>query len=594
MTDHKIRIAGLVKTRQQVTELLARNHKTGSERAVTMATRALESTAEILEEHGATPSDLPLPSRRAIAYLTAIRAGESHEDAERQAARVSTDLLRPRSTPSGRFRDAATKLARLLWKRRDEFLKDRGLMSDLVSRVKRLLEEALEGMAPDAGLEVLTEARRHHVLWLEFLLRRDHLKGTLKALDRAARAAREVLAPDDPFPEILLLPLSQEALVATGSNPRVWRISLEFYKAPKRIWKAIARSLSHPNDDLARRTVEEFLTSPLCLQYRRMLTLSDDELRHGRPPRFRVASRIGTQDARPSVPFGRGDMERQMQSITRLLESGASIDDLNKILQSVDGDLSALAPPQSAASRAQDAAYSAMSSQGRERKRFIKEALELDPDCTDALNLQAEDALPHDPELALQRYERARDAARRALDPSHFHEDVGHFWGILETRPYIRSLCGIAQTLTLMGRDAEARQVYDEILTLNEHDNTGARYAMAGCLLRLQDHKALRHLRRRFSDEDSLVWAYAETLILFRERGDSAVARRALKEAIEENAYLAELLLTGAPEPIPSSYTFGSREEAAVHLPYLLGAWQRTPGALEWLESNLGDCPDFR
>ena len=93
--------------------------------------------------------------------------------------------------------------------------------------------------------------------------------------------------------------------------------------------------------------------------------------------------------------------------------------------------------------RAQQLMYDAWEEPNRRtRRKLIKQALEIYPDCVDAFVCLAEDS--HDPEEAIPLYERALEAGGRDLGSKMFAEDAGHFWGILDTRPYMRAKEGLA------------------------------------------------------------------------------------------------------------------------------------------------------
>jgi ST7 protein len=80
--------------------------------------------------------------------------------------------------------------------------------------------------------------------------------------------------------------------------------------------------------------------------------------------------------------------------------------------------------------------HEAMETEGPQQSKLAKKALKFDPDCADALVLLANNAhtLPEAAEL----YERGLRAAERSLGKDRFEEFAGHFWGFLETRPYMQ------------------------------------------------------------------------------------------------------------------------------------------------------------
>ena len=94
-------------------------------------------------------------------------------------------------------------------------------------------------------------------------------------------------------------------------------------------------------------------------------------------------------------------------------------------------------------SQAQDLMYEAFESHDpKERVELARKALELSPDCADAYVLLAEQTKSR--KEALELFEKGVAAGERALGPEAFQDDVGHFWGLLETRPYMRAREGLA------------------------------------------------------------------------------------------------------------------------------------------------------
>src|SRR6266508_4137939 len=116
--------------------------------------------------------------------------------------------------------------------------------------------------------------------------------------------------------------------------------------------------------------------------------------------------------------------------------------------------------------QAQDLMYEAFEAQGGRRVALAREALEISPDCADAYLLLAEETASS-VEEARELLEQGVAAGERALGPEPFDEDVGHFWGILETRPYMRARAALAETLWALDRREEAVEHQRELLRLN-------------------------------------------------------------------------------------------------------------------------------
>ncbi len=115
-----------------------------------------------------------------------------------------------------------------------------------------------------------------------------------------------------------------------------------------------------------------------------------------------------------------------------------------------------------------------------EAEAYYREALGLDPGHADAwvhlgnLSVEAEQVAD-----ALACYERGEAAAlaRTIGDPNTYE---GPYWLDLDSRPYLRALHGKGCCYWRLGRTAEARRVFTQMLRLNPNDNQGARFLLAG------------------------------------------------------------------------------------------------------------------
>src|SRR3954471_11215905 len=87
----------------------------------------------------------------------------------------------------------------------------------------------------------------------------------------------------------------------------------------------------------------------------------------------------------------------------------------------------------------------------RRRIDLARKALSISADCADAYVLLAEETASSVPE-AMELYEKGVRAGESALGEKTFNEDAGHFWGLLETRPYMRARAGLASCLREAGK----------------------------------------------------------------------------------------------------------------------------------------------
>jgi tetratricopeptide (TPR) repeat protein len=240
--------------------------------------------------------------------------------------------------------------------------------------------------------------------------------------------------------------------------------------------------------------------------------------------------------------------------------------------------------------RAQDLMYEAFEADDARRLELALEALEIDPECADAYVLLAEEGA-ETPEEKRDLYTRGVIAGERSLGKEAFREDVGDFWGILETRPYMRARCGLARCLWALGEREAAVGHYCEMLRLNPNDNQGIRDLLINCLLELGRDADVWSLLGQYEDDASATWAYSRAIAAFRRGGDSADARKRLAEALERNPHAPALLLGKKPIPkrLPDLVGFGDRSEAVAYASDNIGVWKQTPGALEWLAAAVRD-----
>lgn len=285
--------------------------------------------------------------------------------------------------------------------------------------------------------------------------------------------------------------------------------------------------------------------------------------------------------------------ERVMADVHRLLsgQDFQSLDDANAFLRRTL--MSGHAPRRQATSaldRAQDLMYSAWDERSRARRvALARKALDISADCADAYVLLAEEAATAAEAEAL--YAAGCKAGERALGPAMFRDDAGHFWGILETRPYMRARLGLAECLQATAKHDEALAHYRELLRLNPGDNQGVRYILAAALCELHRDEELSALLdgEEYRADGSAAWLFTRVLVAFRRKQDSPAARQALAAARRANSHVAAFL-TGArkmPKRLPDYIGFGDESEAVAYVSEYQQGWQTTPGALAWLETPI-------
>lgn len=239
--------------------------------------------------------------------------------------------------------------------------------------------------------------------------------------------------------------------------------------------------------------------------------------------------------------------------------------------------------------KAQELYYDALEADSLEEKfELLQQALKLDPGNVDALLAVLQHRpLPLEDEIEI--LWKILELAERRLGAKAFKEYEGHFWGFVETRPYMRARQQLAASLCLAGRIEEGVAEYEGMLELNPNDNQGVRFALLTHYLGSNEMEGAARLFERYDEcEWNTVFAWGRVLERFL-RGDAEGAKQALVVARKQNGY-TEAFLKGhrrLPRHLPDSYSPGSREEAVCFAPQLQFAWNAHPRALEWLKEQL-------
>lgn len=323
------------------------------------------------------------------------------------------------------------------------------------------------------------------------------------------------------------------------------------------------------------------------------------KLRRERIRRQKQAERAGppvseTAPTRgPDHPFA---AERALWQIQALLEGQQlkSIDEANARLAELTrgGRLSQLAgawKQDDPKWRAQELAYDALETEHlAEALRLVNEALKLDPDCTDAQRLMVS-VVASDPENKTGLMREVVEKAERNLGEDFFREHMGHFWGTVSTRPYMRALQHLGELLVETGRPAQAAAVFERMLELNPTDNQGMRYPLLGLHLAAQDHAKADKLMARFSGEEKFMASFAWARVLERWlSGSPDEAAAALARARIVNPFAEKYIsgLRSVPMPAPEYFKPGDETEAQVCAQELSVAWEPNPRFREWLRTR--------
>lgn len=222
------------------------------------------------------------------------------------------------------------------------------------------------------------------------------------------------------------------------------------------------------------------------------------------------------------------------------------------------------------------------------RLELAYEALDMSPFCADAYLMLADD-VAEDEEQRLDMLMSAVSAGEGAMEVLGYEKDVGHYWGIIETRPYMRALHLLGLEYIRRAELNEAKSVFQHMLKLNPNDNQGVRYLLLNLLLQIGKPKDASKLHKKYKNESSAFWGFGGALLAFMESGEGAVANKRLAEAREINSHVTPYLSgqKKLPKQLPDHYSPGQDSEAQCYLAEAMASWQSVPGALGWLKGEV-------
>lgn len=303
---------------------------------------------------------------------------------------------------------------------------------------------------------------------------------------------------------------------------------------------------------------------------------------------------------RPPVRPMTFDTEKMMQAMTKLLEGKdfKNENEMDEYLQkmsagkTIDEIIEIAGGDNDPVLSAQELAYQAVETENPlEAKRLASEALALNPNCIDALITMANIDSNTTEEL-LYNIKAIVEKAEDNFGEEYFNENMGHFWGLIETRPYMRALAVLSCSYFMCDKIVDAIRCAERMLQLNPNDNQGIRNSLMNYYLMLDEVEKFRRLDREYNpddgnDGDFAVPNWCRVLERFVSN-DIDGAKRVLKNARAKNRFV-ELYLTGkkkTPNRIVAGYALGSKEEAIDCFNSISFSWYKHPDAIKWLEEQ--------
>lgn len=174
----------------------------------------------------------------------------------------------------------------------------------------------------------------------------------------------------------------------------------------------------------------------------------------------------------------------------------------------------------------------------KEALKYAKKAVELEPDNLDAASMVIELTCTSSEKLSEKYRNLIAEAEDRLKEQGYFEDDnIGEFWLILETRPYMRLLEKYASHLVQCGQMRLAIAEYEKMLRLCTNDNIGVRYTLMHLYTFLEDEQSALELFNIYPEESTQF--LLPLSILYYKLGDLRKSNQYLKKliAVNEDTY---------------------------------------------------------
>lgn len=232
--------------------------------------------------------------------------------------------------------------------------------------------------------------------------------------------------------------------------------------------------------------------------------------------------------------------------------------------------------------RAQDLVEEAYDLPIREAMKNIDVALNFNPDCIEAYEYLG--SVQRRIDSALSYYEKGIEIGRRIFGGKYLEKNRGHFWGIHETRPYMRCLFEYADLLYMSGKKEKGVEMMKEIILLNPNDNQGVRDQLMLYLIEQNEFEQYEFYSNMYPVDGGAFTHFNRALFAFKRKGDNDYTSEILKNAVKENIFVIPLIISSKIQSeLPDSYGIGDKHEAKYYAVYAQRIWHQTPGAIKWM-----------
>ena len=237
------------------------------------------------------------------------------------------------------------------------------------------------------------------------------------------------------------------------------------------------------------------------------------------------------------------ESEKALKAMHQFLEENVaedmSMDEVNELLQKFTAEYNDNLPgrvTEKTAKTADDYLELAEDATTKAKaEQYIKKALELEPDNMDAISASIDMIEDSTWEYYQKLSEAVKNGTKLMEKKGLMDEDsIGEFWGILETRPYMRLLNRYADFMTEAGMMTLAAKEYEEMIRLSENDNLGVRFRLMHVYAFLEQEEPALALHKKYDGHEETQMLLPLSVLYFK-RGDLDKAENYLKRLCAAN-----------------------------------------------------------
>jgi tetratricopeptide (TPR) repeat protein len=281
--------------------------------------------------------------------------------------------------------------------------------------------------------------------------------------------------------------------------------------------------------------------------------------------------------------------DKMMSDLHRLIDSQnfKSEAELRKFMEGLMGKPIPSFPKESLTikEQAQDLIFEAQEQPDDKGYTLALKAIKLDRDCIEAYEYLG--SLEPISETAMLFYKNGIEIGRRIFADTYFKEDVGKFWMIHETRPFMRCLQAYSDCLADIEEFHASVSVLEEMIELNPNDNQGIRDQLLLYLIKINEFNKFKKYDQIYKEDDGASSSFNRLLFAFKTQSSLKDLNELLQKAIKSNKFvIPKLIAKKVSFDFPDSYGIGDDNEAKYYCFFAHKIWHKTEGAIEWIKQQ--------